>query len=58
MTVENLVETTWLVWYPRPVEITYDQEGYFIGHKFKIIMIEQEYGIKTKPNSSRNPQAN
>ena len=27
MTIANLVETTWLVRYPRPVEITYDQGG-------------------------------
>ena len=24
MTIANLVETTWLAWYPWPVEITYD----------------------------------
>ena len=41
MTTENLVETTWLVWYPRPVEITYDQGGEFLGHKFKSISLEQ-----------------
>ena len=58
MTIVNLVENIWLVQYPWPVEITYDQEGYFIGHKFKISMIEQEYGIKMKPDSPGNPQAN
>ena len=56
--IENFVETTWLVWYPWPVEITYDQGGEFIGHEFKSILIEQEYGIKIKPASSRNPQEN
>ena len=27
MTIENLVEAMWMVWYPRPVEITYDRGG-------------------------------
>ena len=27
MTIANLVETTWLVRYPWPVEITYDRGG-------------------------------
>ena len=27
MTIANLVETTWLVRYPRPVEITYNRGG-------------------------------
>ena len=27
MTIVNLVKTTWLVRYPRPVEITYDRRG-------------------------------
>ena len=58
MTIANLVETTELVQYPWPVEITYDQGGEFLGHEFKNILIEQEYEIKTKPYSSGNPQAN
>ena len=32
ITTENLVETTWLYRYPTPIEITYDQESYFIAH--------------------------
>ena len=55
--VENLVETTWLVWYPWPVEITYDWGGELFGHEFKNSLVEQEYGIKTKHASSGNPQA-
>ena len=58
MTTENLVETTWLVRYPGPVEITYDQGGEFLGREFKNSLIENEYGIKTKPASPGNPQAN
>ena len=58
MTIENLVETTCLVRYPWPVKITYDQGGEFLGHKFKNILIENEYGIKSTPVPPRNPQAN
>ena len=36
MTIANLVETTWLVRYPWPVEITYYQGGKLLGQKFKI----------------------
>ena len=36
----------------------YDRGGEFLGHRFKNSLIEQEYGIKTKPASSSNPQAN
>ena len=57
MTIAILVETMWLVQYPWTVEITYDQGGEFLSHEFKIILIEQEYVIKSKPDSSGNPQA-
>ena len=40
MMIANLVETTWLIRYPWPVEITYEQGGKFLGHKFKNILIE------------------
>ena len=58
MIIENLVETTWLVRYPCPVEITYDRGGEFLGHEFKSSLVEQEYGINTEPVSPGNPQAN
>ena len=32
ITIVNLFETTWLSRYPRPIEITHDQEKEFIGH--------------------------
>ena len=53
-----MVETTWMVQYPWPVEITYDQEGEFLGHEFKNSLIEQEFSINTKPSYSGNPQTN
>ena len=31
MTIVNLVDTTWLVQYPWPVEIRYDQVGEFLA---------------------------
>ena len=57
-TIVNLVETTWMVWYTRPVKITHDQEGEFLGHKFKHGLIENEYESKNMPDYSRNPQVN
>ena len=41
MKIANFVETTWLVQYPWPVEITYDQGGEFLGRKFKSILKEK-----------------
>ena len=38
------------------MEIKYDQGGELIGHKFKNILIEEEYGIKTKPSYFGNLQ--
>ena len=40
MTIANLVEPTWLVRYPWPVEITYDRGGEFLSHEFKNSLIE------------------
>ena len=38
--IANLVETTWLSRYPRPIEIIYYQGKEFIGHKFRKSLIE------------------
>ena len=58
MTIENLLETTCLVWYPCPVDIMYDHGVQFLGHEFKNILIENEYVIKTKLDSPGKPQEN
>ena len=58
LSLTNLVEITWLTRYPRPREITYDQESEIIGHKIRKYLIEMEYGIKSKPSTSRNPISN
>ena len=47
--IANLVETTWLSRYPRPIEITYDQGKEFIGHEFIKSLMETEYRITAKP---------
>ena len=38
--IANLVETTWLSRYPRPIGITYEQGSEFIGHEFIEYRIE------------------
>ena len=40
ISIANLVETTWLSIYPRPIEIIYDQGSEFITHKFRNSLIE------------------
>ena len=34
ISISNLVKTTWLTRYPRPMEITHGQGSKFIGHEF------------------------
>ena len=38
--IANLVESTWLSRYPRPIEITCDQGKESIGHEFRKYPIE------------------
>ena len=57
ITVANIVEHEWLSRYPWPTMITFDQGSEFIGHEFQN-MIKHDYGIKAKPITTRNPQAN
>ena len=58
ITIANLVETTWMYRYPRPIKITYDQGKECIGHNFRKSLIETEYGITAKPRTSGNPMSN
>ena len=53
--ITNLVETMWLSRYPIPIEIMYYQGKEFIGHEFIKSLIEMEYGITTKPSTSKIP---
>jgi hypothetical protein len=56
ITVANNVEKAWLTRYPKPMEIVYDQGNEFLGEFAN--MIENDYDIKKKPITKRNPQAN
>jgi len=57
ITVANIVEQEWFSRYPWPTQITYDRGSEFIGTDFQD-MIKNDYGIKGKPITVRNPQAN
>ena len=57
ITVANIAEQEWLSRYPWPTQITFDRGSEFVGHDFQD-MIKNDYGIKAKPISVRNPQAN
>jgi hypothetical protein len=54
--VAQVVETTWLTRYPWPQEITYNRGTEFMAEF--ATMVEDDYGIKKKPITTRNPQAN
>ncbi len=56
-TIANIVEQYWLSRYPWPTQVVFDRGSEFIGHEF-LNMIRADYGIKKKPISVRNPQAN
>jgi transposase InsO family protein len=54
--VANIVEQTWLSRYPWPQEIVYDRGSEFMAEF--AAMVENDYGITTRPITTRNPQAN
>lgn len=56
ITVANLVEQTWLTRYPIPQILTYDRGIEFMAEFAE--MIENDYSIKRKGTTVRNPQAN
>jgi hypothetical protein len=56
ITIANLVEQTWLTRYPWPNQIVFDRGKEFMGEFAR--MVENDYGIKRKPTTMRNPQAN
>ena len=57
ITVANIAEQEWFSRYPWPTQITFDRGSEFIGKDFQK-MIKEDYGIKGKPITVRNPQAN
>ena len=54
--ISNLFEMTWLNRYPWPTEVVMDRGKEFMGEVRT--MLKDEYGIKRKPITTRNPQAN
>ena len=58
ISISNLVETTWLSRYPRPIEIKYEQGKEFIGHGFKKSLTETGDIITAKPITLENPMFN
>jgi transposase InsO family protein len=57
ITVANIVEQEWFSRYPWPTQVTYDRGSEFTGKDFQK-MIKEDYGVKAKPITVRNPQAN
>lgn len=57
ITVANIVEEQWLSRYPWPTQVVHDRGSEFIGANFQQ-MLRNDYGIKSKPITIRNPQAN
>ena len=57
ITVANIAEQEWFCRYPWPTQVTFDRGSEFIGKDFQK-MIKEDYGIKAKPITVRNPQAN
>ena len=54
--VANIVEQTWLTRYPWPQEVIFDRGTEFMA-EFSTMLVN-DYGIKKKPITKRNPQAN
>jgi hypothetical protein len=54
--VADICETTWFTRHPLPQRITLDRGTEFMAEFAK--MVENDYGLKLKPITTRNPQAN
>jgi hypothetical protein len=57
ITVANIIEQEWFSIYSWPTQVTFDRGSEFIGQDFQK-MIKEDYGVKAKPITVRNPQAN
>ena len=55
-TVAEAVEQTWLSRYPWPTQVIFDRGSEFMGEFSR--MIKEDYGLRKKPITARNPQAN
>ena len=56
ITVANIAEEEWFSRYPWPTQVTFDRGTEFIGIEFQKML--DDYGVKKKPITTRNPQAN
>jgi hypothetical protein len=54
--VANICEMTWFTRYPLPQRITLDRGTEFMAEFAQ--MVKNDYGLKLKPITTRNPQAN
>ena len=54
--IATLVDDIWFVRYPRPLYYIHDNGGGFIGSGFKELL--DNYGVKPKPTTVKNPQSN
>jgi transposase InsO family protein len=54
--VADICETTWFTRYPLPQRITLDRGTEFMAEFAK--MVKNDYGLKLKPITTRNPQSN
>ena len=54
--VANVVEQTWFTRYPWPTQVILDRGTEFMAEF--ATMIKEDYGIRRKPITTRNPQAN
>ena len=58
ITIANIAEQEWFFCrYPWPTQVTFDRGSEFMGEDFKTMLME-DCGIKKKPITVRNPQAN
>lgn len=56
LTTAESFDREWLCRYPRPRKVIHDQGSEFTGEEFQELL--RSYGIKAKPITTKNPQAN
>ena len=55
-TIANIIEMAWFTCYPWPTQINLDRGSEFMAEFSQ--MVKKDYGVKKKPITTRNPQAN
>ena len=54
--IAYITKKTWFIRYPLPQKIVFDRDTKFMAEFSK--MCQNDYGLKRKPNTTRNPQSN